>query len=79
MKMDDDALRAAFDAHTKGQTKFTRRMAINISDMDNSSPRFLVKRLERMGLLKDGAWDWFQENGGFKRQHFEDARSSLVR
>lgn len=62
--MDDDALRAAFDAHAAGQPKFTRRMAIIIAHMAGMRPMSLVWRLEKMGLLKRGSWAWFRSNGG---------------
>lgn len=73
--MDDDTLRAAFAAHKEGQTKFTRRMAINIADMSGESPRAIVQRLERLSLLKAGAWNWFRRNGGITHKHVEEARA----
>lgn len=62
--MDDDAIEAAFRAHTEGQTHFTRRMAITIADMAGMRPMSMVWRLEKMGLLRRGSWCWFRDNGG---------------
>ncbi len=62
--MDMDTLSAAFAAHTADSDWFTRRMAINLADMDATTPRELVRRCERLGLLKRGSWDWFAQNGG---------------
>lgn len=77
--MDDADLRAAFKAHTEGQTTFTRRMAITIADMAGETPRGLVLRLERMGLLKSGSWDWFVANGGIRPDHIRTVRYENAR
>lgn len=73
--MDDDTLRAAFKAHADGQEKFTRRMAITLADMADMRPMSLVWRLEKMGLLKQGSWEWFKENGGITKDHVAEARA----
>lgn len=70
--MDMDALTAAFKAHTAGSEKFTRRMAIHIAAMDGTTPRQLIERCERLGLLKPGAWEWFRENGGITRDQIDE-------
>lgn len=72
--MDMDALAAAFRSHTAGSSKFTRRMAINLAVMDGTSPRELVQRLERLGLVRPGTWDWFAANGGITRDHIAEVR-----
>jgi hypothetical protein len=78
--MDDETLKAAFAAHKvhapigeHGRPMFTRRMVINLAHMADCTPRQMVKRCERMGLCKRGSWEWFQENGGFTKEHFEQA------
>ena len=76
--MDDATLRAAFQAHTEGQTNFTRRMAIAIADMAGMTPMALVWRLQQMGLLKPGAWQWFHDNGGITTQHVSEARAACA-
>jgi len=75
---DDAALSAAFEAHKAGQTKFTRRMAINIGDHFGMTPKQVVLRLEQMKLLKDGAWSWFRQNGGITRAHVAEARADRL-
>jgi Zn-dependent peptidase ImmA (M78 family) len=72
--VDDDVLTAAFRAHKEGQTKFTRRMAIDLADFFDVSVRQLICRLETLGLVKRGTWDWFVANGGFTKEHYEQAR-----
>lgn len=70
------ALSAAFAAHTAGSTVFTRRMAIALADMDATTPRQLVLRCERLGLLKPGSWEWFSDNGGITPAQVEEVRAS---
>lgn len=76
--MDDKTLTAAFHAHKDGQTKFTRRMAIVIADMADMRPMSLVWRLEKMGLLKRGSWEWFKDNGGITQAQVEQVRSEHI-
>lgn len=76
--MDMDALTAACNAHKEGSTKFTRRMAINIADMDGTTPKQLILRCERLGLLKRGSWNWFSDNGGITRANIEEVRADRL-
>lgn len=73
--MDDHDLMLAFHAHTQGQTKFTRRMAVTLADMADMPVRSLVLRLERMGLAKQGSWDWFRYNGGISKEQIAEIRA----
>lgn len=75
--LDDDTLRAAFAAHKEGSTKFTRRMAIAIARMADMKPMSLVWRLEKMGLLKRGSWDWFRINGGITAAHIAECQKDI--
>lgn len=74
--MENDVLRSAFEAHTFGQTRFTRRMAITIADMLEHTPRQIILKLERMRLLKPGSWDWFADNGGITKAHVDEVRTA---
>lgn len=67
-------LKTVFDIHKAGQTKFTRRMAINIADWFNVPVRDLIHQLERDGIVKNGTWDWFQANGGITRANIDQVR-----
>lgn len=75
--MDDETLTAAFHAHKAGETKFTRRMAITIANMADMRPMSLVWRLEKMGLLKRGSWEWFRNNGGITKAQVEEVTADL--
>ncbi|NBW14539.1 MAG: hypothetical protein EBR82_41725 [Caulobacteraceae bacterium] len=70
----EDDLRAAFAAHTTGATNFTRRMAIAIGNFAGVPPMSVVWRLEKMGLVKKGSWDWFNANGGITQKHIAEAQ-----
>ena len=60
----EEKLRRAFREITEGQDKFTRRMAIKLAKRFAMKPKFLIMELERLGLLKPGAWRWFEVCGG---------------
>lgn len=75
--MDNATLRLAFFAHTAGQEKFTRRMAIAIALSADETPRRIIQRLEREGLLKYGSWDWFATNGGITKEHIAEVEADL--
>lgn len=70
----DESLRVAFDTHISGQSKFTRSMAVLASDEVGMAPMFFVWRLEQMGLVRPGSWEWFKENGGITKRHISEAR-----
>jgi hypothetical protein len=76
-KMDDIALKASVEEHMKGQNKFTRRMAITIALMADMTPKRLVLRCERLGLIKRGSWDWFEMNGGITKEHIAEVIADL--
>lgn len=76
--MDDADLKSAFAAHAEGQATFTRRMAIVIADMAEMRPMSLVWRLEKMGLLKRGSWEWFHDNGGITKAQIDEVRTALA-
>jgi hypothetical protein len=76
--MDDATLTVAFKAHTEGQEKFTRRMAIALADMADMRPMSLVWRLEKMGLLKRGSWEWFKQEGGITAEQVNEVRAAIL-
>jgi hypothetical protein len=76
--MDDETLTVAFKAHADGQEKFTRRMAITIADMADMRPMSLVWRLEKLGLLKRGSWEWFKREGGITAEQVQEVRAGRM-
>ncbi|MBG0797021.1 ImmA/IrrE family metallo-endopeptidase [Methylocystis sp. L43] len=49
---------------TAGSSKLTRRHVIVLGHTFGVSREAMVRRLEELGLTKDGTWDWFEQYGG---------------
>ena len=49
---------------TAGAPRFTRRHVILLAHAFGVSREAMVRRLEELGLVKRGTWDWFDANGG---------------
>jgi Zn-dependent peptidase ImmA (M78 family)/DNA-binding XRE family transcriptional regulator len=47
-----------------GSDRLTRRHVIVLAHFFGVSREAMVRRLEELGLVKPGTWDWFQNNGG---------------
>ena len=53
-----------FQEVTAGADRITRRHIIVLSHYFAVSREAMVRRLEELGSVKPGTWDWFQTNGG---------------
>ncbi len=53
-----------FEDITAGTSRFTRRHVILLAHVFGVSREAMVRRLEEIGLVKPGTWDWFEANGG---------------
>ena len=53
-----------FQEVTAGTGKLTRRHVIQLAHYFGVSREAMVRRLESLGLVKLGTWDWFDANGG---------------
>jgi len=53
-----------FEEVTAGSERLTRRHVIVLAHFFGVSREAIVRRLEELGLVKPGTWDWFQSNGG---------------
>jgi len=49
---------------TAGSDRLTRRHVILLAHFFGVSREAMVRRLEELGSVKPGTWDWFQSNGG---------------
>jgi Zn-dependent peptidase ImmA (M78 family) len=49
--------------------KTTRRLIILLANQYNISRQACVLRLEELGLVKKGTWDWFTNHGGITDDH----------
>ena len=54
---------------TAGSSRLTRKQVIVLARYFGVSREAMVRRLEEVGLAKEGTWDWFGENGGIIQQH----------
>ncbi|HZR04081.1 MAG TPA: XRE family transcriptional regulator [Burkholderiales bacterium] len=53
-----------FQEITAGSDRMTRRHVVVLAHFFGISREAMVRRLEELGLVKPGTWDWFQSNGG---------------
>lgn len=58
------AVRQRFAEITAGQSHLTRRHIILLAHGFGVSREAMGRRLEELGLAKEGTWDWFVANGG---------------
>lgn len=58
------AVRQRFAEITAGQSHLTRRHIILLAHAFGVSREAMGRRLEELGLAKEGTWDWFVANGG---------------
>ena len=58
-----------FEDVTAGASRFTRRHVILLAHVFGVSREAMVRRLEELGLVKPGTWDWFAANGGITNEH----------
>ncbi len=63
-----------FQDLTAGASRFTRRHVILLAHAFGVSREAMVRRLEELGLVKRGTWDWFEAHGGITN---EQARQVL--
>lgn len=68
-----------FQEVTAGSDKLSRRHVIVLAHFFGVSREAMVRRLEELGLVKRGTWDWFADNGGItneqERQVLGDLRA----
>lgn len=62
------AVKQKFQEVTAGSDKLARQHVIVLADYFGVSCELMVHRLEGLHLVKAGAWDWFQTNGGITDQ-----------
>lgn len=52
-----------------GSDRLTRRHVIVLAHFFGVSREAMVRRLEELGLIKSGTWEWFVANGGITDDH----------
>lgn len=71
------ALRQRFAEITAGQSHLTRRHIILLAHAFGVSREAMGRRLEELGLAKQGTWDWFVANGGITDEQEREVLGTL--
>jgi Zn-dependent peptidase ImmA (M78 family)/DNA-binding XRE family transcriptional regulator len=67
-----------FQEVTAGSDRLSRRHVIVLAHFFGVSREALVRRLEELGLVKPGTWDWFQSNGGITDEQARQVLGDLA-
>jgi Zn-dependent peptidase ImmA (M78 family)/DNA-binding XRE family transcriptional regulator len=67
-----------FQEVTAGSDRLTRRHVIVLAHFFGVSREAMVRRLEELGLIKPGTWNWFQSNGGITDEQAGQVLGDLV-
>ena len=65
------AVKQRFAELTAGHSHLTRRHVILLAHCFGVSREAMVRRLEEIGLARNGTWDWFQAHGGITDRQTE--------
>ncbi|PTQ59429.1 Xre family transcriptional regulator [Sphingomonas aurantiaca] len=63
---------------TAGASKLTRRHIILLAHVFSVSREAMVRRLEELGLVKPGTWDWFVQHGGITDAQAQEVLGDLI-
>jgi hypothetical protein len=67
-----------FKEVTAGAERLTRRHVIILAHAFGVSREAMVRRLEELGLTKNGTWEWFQTYGGITDDQARQVLGDLV-
>lgn len=67
-----------FQEVTAGSDRLTRRHVIVLAHFFGVSREAMVRRLEELGSVKVGTWDWFQANGGITDEQARQVLGDLL-
>jgi Zn-dependent peptidase ImmA (M78 family) len=67
-----------FHELTAGADRLTRRHVIVLAHFFGVSREAIVRRLEELELVKQGTWDWFQDNGGINDDQVRQVLGDLT-
>ena len=71
------AVKQQFSEVTAGAARLTRRHVIILANTFGVSREAMVRRLEELGLTKEGTWEWFQLNGSITEDHVQQVLGEL--
>jgi Zn-dependent peptidase ImmA (M78 family)/DNA-binding XRE family transcriptional regulator len=72
------AVMQKFQEVTAGSDRLTRRHVIMLAHFFGVSREAMVRRLEELGSIKPGTWDWFQANGGITEEQVRQVLGDLT-
>jgi Zn-dependent peptidase ImmA (M78 family)/transcriptional regulator with XRE-family HTH domain len=72
------AVMQKFQEFTVGSERLTRRSVIVLAHFFGVSREAIVRRLEELGCVKSGAWDWFEANGGITDEQSRQVLGDLL-
>jgi Zn-dependent peptidase ImmA (M78 family)/DNA-binding XRE family transcriptional regulator len=72
------AVMQRFAEVTAGSSKLTRRHVIVLAHLFGVSREAIVRRLEELGLAKQGTWDWFVSNGTITDEQARQVLGDLI-
>lgn len=72
------AISQKFNELTAGSSRLTRRHIIILAHYFGVSREAVVRRIEELGLVKRGTWDWFEENGGITDEQAKQVLGDLI-
>lgn len=67
-----------FQEVTSGSDRMTRRHVIILAHFFGVSREAIVRRLEELGSVKPGTWDWFLANGGITDEQARQVLGDLI-
>lgn len=67
-----------FQEVTSGSDRMTRRHVIILAHFFGVSREAMVRRLEELGSVKPGTWDWFIANGGITDEQARQVLGDLI-
>jgi Zn-dependent peptidase ImmA (M78 family)/DNA-binding XRE family transcriptional regulator len=67
-----------FQEVTAGSDRLTRRHVIILAQFFGVSREAMVRRLEELGSVKPGTWDWFVANGGITDEQARQVLGDLI-
>lgn len=67
-----------FQEVTAGSDRLTRRHIIVLAHFFGASREAIVRRLEELGSVKPGTWDWFVANGGITDEQARQVLGDLI-
>jgi Zn-dependent peptidase ImmA (M78 family)/DNA-binding XRE family transcriptional regulator len=67
-----------FHEVTAGSDRLTRRHVIILAHFFGVSRESIVRRLEELGSVKQGTWDWFLANGGITDEQARQVLGDLI-